>query len=182
MENTTHGVYWVFQKIGGGTGAGSDVYRPEIGILASAGQGTDRGALHYIKTTNNLGASYPYYQGPTLTFYDLTSGTAYVNNVAEIMAFQANGTSGWGVWRNSTLEGTTSQIFTPNNSNVGYSLGGQYSTSRRSNIVISEVIMIEVTSQNNRLLIEGYLAWKWGLVVQLRASHPFKNRPPEIGD
>jgi hypothetical protein len=30
--------------------------------------------------------------------------------------------------------------------------------------------------------IEGYLAWKWGLVANLPAAHPFKNRPPLIGD
>ncbi len=26
--------------------------------------------------------------------------------------------------------------------------------------------------------IEGYLAWKWGLVSQLPAAHPYKNFPP----
>lgn len=30
--------------------------------------------------------------------------------------------------------------------------------------------------------IEGFIAWKWGLVNRLAASHPFKNRPPLIGD
>lgn len=29
--------------------------------------------------------------------------------------------------------------------------------------------------------IEGYLAWKWGLVDQLNPAHPYKNRPPTIG-
>ena len=28
------------------------------------------------------------------------------------------------------------------------------------------------------LLIEGYLAWKWGLVAQLSNGHPYKLRPP----
>ena len=30
--------------------------------------------------------------------------------------------------------------------------------------------------------IEGYLAHKWGLTANLPAAHPFKNRPPLIGD
>jgi hypothetical protein len=33
-----------------------------------------------------------------------------------------------------------------------------------------------------RQKVEGYLAWKWGLVANLPASHPYKNRPPLIGD
>jgi hypothetical protein len=34
----------------------------------------------------------------------------------------------------------------------------------------------------DRSLVDGYLAWKWGNVSNLVASHPFKNRPPLIGD
>lgn len=36
-------------------------------------------------------------------------------------------------------------------------------------------------STQTRQRIEGYLAWKWGTVDQLIASHPYKNRPPTIG-
>jgi|688.fasta_scaffold121886_3 hypothetical protein len=45
-------------------------------------------------------------------------------------------------------------------------------------------ILIMTNSQSRRVrqLHEGYLAWKWGLVSNLPASHPFKNRPPVIGD
>lgn len=37
----------------------------------------------------------------------------------------------------------------------------------------------------DRVGVEGYLAWKWnvlGMVARLPASHPFRNRPPLIGD
>lgn len=30
--------------------------------------------------------------------------------------------------------------------------------------------------------IEGYLAWKWGFQKNLVGGHPFKNRPPMLGD
>jgi hypothetical protein len=33
-----------------------------------------------------------------------------------------------------------------------------------------------------RQTLEGYLAWKWNTVSRLAGSHPFKNRPPLIGD
>jgi len=173
MQNQTHGVYWVFSRSGAGSGDG---YRPFIGVLASAGQGTDRGALHYVKT-NNYGACYPYYSGPNTDNYDLSSGTQYASNTGYVMAFQSN-TTGWGVWRNGTLESTTNGIVTPNNTNVGYSIGGQYSVSRRTNGVISEVIMVQSTDTTTRQLIEGYLAHKWGLTANLPADHPYKNAAP----
>lgn len=31
-----------------------------------------------------------------------------------------------------------------------------------------------------RQLVEGYLAWKWGLAANLPASHPYKSAPPTV--
>jgi hypothetical protein len=47
---------------------------------------------------------------------------------------------------------------------------------------IAELIMTLALSFPQVQAIEGYLAWKWGLVENLPAAHPFKNRPPLIGD
>jgi hypothetical protein len=33
-------------------------------------------------------------------------------------------------------------------------------------------------SEADRQRIEGYLAWKWGTVANLDASHPYKLSPP----
>jgi hypothetical protein len=44
---------------------------------------------------------------------------------------------------------------------------------------VSEVIVYSTTpSDQQRQTIEGYLAWKWGLVASLPAGHPYKNYPP----
>jgi len=44
---------------------------------------------------------------------------------------------------------------------------------------IGEVIIINGTvSTTIRQMIEGYMAWKWGLVGNLAASHPYKNARP----
>ena len=176
MRNQTHGVYWVWSRSGAGTGA-SDGYRPMIAVRASAGTGTDRGALHYIKNTVNFGACYPYYGGSVNAFYDLSSGTVYSNSVGNLMSFQSN-TTGWGVWRNGTIEATTNTIATPDNTNIGYSIGGQYTVSRRTHGVIGEIIMVPTTDTNTRQKIEGYLAWKWGLTSSLPNDHPYKNAAP----
>lgn len=47
---------------------------------------------------------------------------------------------------------------------------------------IAEFIMTLALSFPQVQAVEGYLAWKWGLVANLPAAHPFKNRPPLIGD
>jgi len=173
-QNQTHGIYWVFSRSGAGSG---DAYRPDIGILPNPG--SDCGALHYIKT-DNLGASYPYLPGAALgQAYDLASGTAYVNGSPNVMSFQSN-TTGWGVWRTGTLEGTTAGITTPNNLNIGYVFAHQPPGTRYTNGVYSEALMVEVTDTTTRQKIEGYLAWKWGLEANLPADHPYKNSPPYV--
>lgn len=172
-QNLTHGVYWVFARMG--AGSGSDSYRPDIGILhASNG---DAGALHYINAASQ-GASYPYYGNPTITSYD--NAQSYSNNVPYLMSFQLNGT-GWGVWRNGSLEGTTSPAAgVPNTNNAGYTIARQNNLSRWSNNVYGEILMVQNPDALIRQRVEGYLSWKWG--IRLNASHTFVNRPPLIGD
>ena len=180
ITNQTHGVYWVFRRISGNSGGSG--YNPTISIYPSNGT-SDYGALHYVKNSNSLGASYPYFNAPNTHNYDITSGTAYNNDTGYVMAFQANAPSGataWSVHRNGTLEGSTNGIGTPNTNNAGYVLGKQIVVARYLNCVFAEVLMVQNTNTRIRQLVEGYLAWKWG--IQIAASHPFANRPPLIGD
>ena len=43
------------------------------------------------------------------------------------------------------------------------------------------VITLFEPTLRDRMTIEGYLAWKWGLDANLPANHPYRNRPPLIG-
>ena len=46
---------------------------------------------------------------------------------------------------------------------------------------IAEIIFTNsALSTTNRQLIEGYLAWKWGLQANLPIDHPYKNNPPTL--
>ena len=48
---------------------------------------------------------------------------------------------------------------------------------------VGEVVMFSRAADLRlRRLMQGYLAWGWGLQSSLAASHPFRNRPPLIGD
>lgn len=60
----------------------------------------------------------------------------------------------------------------------GYPTGTYFYTG-----IIQECLMFsEALSSYSRRLVEGYAAWKWGIVNRLSYDHPFKNRPPLIGD
>jgi hypothetical protein len=47
---------------------------------------------------------------------------------------------------------------------------------------ISEIVFITNSSLSttDRQRLEGYLAWKWGLVANLPSGHPYKNSPPTV--
>jgi hypothetical protein len=89
-----------------------------------------------------------------------------------------------------TRDGATPIAYTTNaalNTTAdGFSVGslrGAAVGSYYSNISVREIIVLyEAVSDLKRQLIEGYLAHKWGLTANLPAAHPFKNRPPLIGD
>lgn len=174
--NTTHALYYVVERVGNGSGV--DSYRPWIGTLDISEGTVDRGgAPHFFKTSNSLGASYPYYNAPNTFSYDLSSGTTYANGQSNILCFQSNVT-GWGVWRNGTLEGTTNGISNPNTNNIGWVLGRMLNPSRNVNCRIVEVIGVKVTTTLLRQQVEGYLAWKWRMETNLPATHPYRNARP----
>lgn len=113
----------------------------------------------YRNRTNLSGGSYTFGSPAVFcTQYDGTKNTFYTNGVQ----------------------------FTPvaSTGNFGYSnyeVGG--STGEESlvnfNGYVGEVILFNASlSRLDRLAVEGYLAWKWGLQANLPASHPFKNFPP----
>ena len=43
---------------------------------------------------------------------------------------------------------------------------------------IAEVVAFADNSKQE--IVEGYLAWKWGLVANLPVGHPYKNQPPTL--
>lgn len=43
---------------------------------------------------------------------------------------------------------------------------------------IGEILIVPANDTATRQLIEGYLAWKWGLFSSLPSDHPYKTAPP----
>jgi hypothetical protein len=69
------------------------------------------------------------------------------------------------------------------NSTTGFVIGNVSNGSQGWRGIVAEIILIPALSDDpQRQRIEGYLAHKWGLTANLPASHPYRNRPPLIGD
>ena len=67
-------------------------------------------------------------------------------------------------------------------STTGIRIGSDTGTSTGSswNSWMGEIILtLDITSDMSQI-IEGYLAWKWGLTANLPANHPYKNTPPTV--
>lgn len=98
---------------------------------------------------------------------------SYVNSNVALQAvndlyWSINGsqrTMGFNVWNNITSGNTTAGL----NVNVRNSASNYYGEI----LIYNAALTLAQVRQ-----VEGYLAWKWGLVGNLPASHPFKNAPP----
>ena len=84
------------------------------------------------------------------------------------------------LWLNGTLNGQrvfqTSGV-TDNDAGALY-LGSSGSSSFVNAQIGEALIYNSALSTNNREIVEGYLAWKWGLQASLPANHPYRNSPP----
>lgn len=82
------------------------------------------------------------------------------------------------VWLNGTS--TTAAVDPAFTSGVVrmFDAGGEFGIGK----FFEAVVISGVLPLSARLRLDGYLAWKWGAQHWMAASHPFKNRPPLIGD
>jgi hypothetical protein len=59
---------------------------------------------------------------------------------------------------------------------------GPRSDSGMDGYIAENLLFTRALSQSEELVLTGYLSWEWGRVGTLPAAHPFRNRPPLIGD
>lgn len=106
---------------------------------------------------------------------------------ATIVALQvdpANATAGNRVFASvngGSLIGGNSQTgsVTTANSNTPLAIGGGTATFRYLG-GMSEILIVDGDATSDLSRLQGYLAWKWGLVANLPSGHPYKNSPPIV--
>jgi hypothetical protein len=161
--NGSYNSLFEFYTVGGQTTAGwSDLINPSL-----------RSAVY---ATNTIG---------TQNFYDGSGVVTYATNRTYIFtgAHQNNSIVGL---QNGNTDGSNSGSYTLR-TNLGASplyIGSSPLFTRYTNWQIGEVIITNnaALSTSDRLKVEGYLAWKWGIASNVVTSSPFVNRPPLIGD
>jgi hypothetical protein len=125
-------------------------------------------------------------------------------NVNQQMAIYRNSLAGPNVTMNVTYEqpflmnavfdGTNCSSFLNGTANTSFSSAGTFTFNQlgigvnintksspadvHSGLVGEVIVYYSALSTNQRQQIEGYLAWKWGLVGNLPSTHPFKLFPP----
>jgi len=145
------------------------------------GAGTSPGAGFFVKS-NGKSAFY----GVSTTIqpnYDGTGAITYQANNPFLIAFSIadNSINSWG---NGVDDGIMSSTFINKTTPVGNEiyLGAGVRFSRYTPWLYREALFIPRISTVNRQIAEGVLCWKRGLQNILPASHPYRNRPPLVGD
>jgi hypothetical protein len=128
-----------------------------------SGSGTGVGLREYGLNNNNISSS-------NNSNFNITNGGSPVVNTTYIYGY-SNNSSTMNFYTNGSLinSNTGSYLLTgTGTTNIGYLNG-----------YISEIIIYNSTLPTfQRQVVEGYLAWKWGLNNNLPVTHPFYDTPP----
>ena len=117
--------------------------------------------------------------------YRYTTATANTDLNSHVWSFTLP-SSGYGIF---TFDGTTglgngftaSQI-AASSSTASFGCYSQNPTNAAMNGYLNEVIIFNTNiSTTNQTIMEGYLAWKWGLQANLPSGHTYKNAAPTSG-
>jgi hypothetical protein len=147
-----------------------------------------------IGATNNLGGIRSFYRAPNQTVFGFSGWGADA-----ISSFSCDIAGGFHIFGtlNTALTGTNqvkimrdglSSLHTPSG-NLAQTVAGFTIGSLRgagvgtyySDVEVAETIVMNTNAtQAQQEIIEGYLAWKWGLESNLPAGHPYKTFPPII--
>lgn len=134
------------------------------------------GVAHFIKSNGKSAA----YVGTVN--YDGNGAATYSLN--EVFLFACtHGSNGIQSWKNGVLDGSivsepTITVTAPST----FFFGAGPVFNRYTPWTMREAICIPSNSTRQRQIAEGAILWRVGLQKLLSASHPFRNRPPLIGD
>jgi hypothetical protein len=155
---------WVTKLTGDGGSPASAYPQGFLGAGASNGR-----AAHLAGAASPLT---PEITGLSTTSAVLLSGRFGTAGVtADNISISANGGT------QTSASGRTGTLST-----TGIRIGSDVGTSSVSawNSWIGEIILTQDISFDQSQLIEGYLAWKWGLTSSLPSDHPYKNAAPTV--
>jgi hypothetical protein len=105
-------------------------------------------------------------------------GTA-VSGTNIVEGIFTNGTQAQ-LWANGALLATAPQAVTSIEAGTAPLLIGKYQLIFSNSDVSEVVVSSSPITTIDRQRMEGYLAWKWGLVANLPVDHPYKSTAPTV--
>jgi hypothetical protein len=111
--------------------------------------------------------------------YDLQTSATYTLNTKNIAATFYTSGGGRSVWMNFVQAASDTPGVTRIQPATGNTIGSLAGTTDFLGGLIHELIVYNsALSITQRQQVEGYLAWKWGLVGSLPSTHPYKKFTP----
>ena len=164
----------IYQRTGGGT-YDTLVNRSLVNIAGPIDLFTIVSSGNFARAVGN---------GTAYSAYNTTSGSNFTN-VTTPSLYYANATPANGLLDafnfatpSDSSSGTLTGVYYGDTGTAIY-IGTRADSATTLTASVSEVIVYSTTpTAPQRQQIEGYLAWKWGLVASLPAGHPYKNYPP----
>lgn len=78
------------------------------------------------------------------------------------------------------VDGGAPNVVTAASTNLSSWSSINTSSVQQSKFAAYEIIVTGNVDDSTREKIEGYLAWKWGMVANLPSGHPYKSAPPTV--
>ena len=166
--------FMIYQRTGGGT-YDALVTRTLVNIAAPLELFTNVGAANLAIGIGNGTAYSAYNTTAGSNFTNVTTPSLYYANVSAANGFLDAFNFATPVDRSS---GSLTGVYYGDTA-TGIYIGTRADSLTTLTASVAEVIVYSTTpTPTQRQQIEGYLAWKWGLVTNLPAGHPYKNYPP----
>lgn len=110
----------------------------------------------------------------------------YRNTVSlfnQLVSQQSSSNSFYAQYLNATQQTTTDSNnpltnFTPSDTKTNFNIGSSRTGALFSGYFCELVVLNVALSTSDRQLMEGYLAWKWGIQAKLPEAHPYAFAPP----
>ena len=142
-------------------------------VSLANGANVDYGRADSVIALFNQGSS------SSITTWRLSSvaGSVIATNTAFQVVSKYDGTNGF-IWKDGTSGGSSASSGTFGITKYG--IGNQANPTGENWIgPIGEVLIYNTAlTDTERQLVEGYLAWKWGLQAPLSVGHPYKSSAP----
>jgi len=114
-----------------------------------------------------------------------TGQTDFGNTAGLLMLYGVGSPNNASMFRNNAVMAQS-----PQNTNdqwalhIGTKSGGSatFSSNGETRAVAETGILPFAVTLKEEQQLAGYILWRWGLTGLLPAAHPFRNRPPLIGD